>query len=72
MLPEWCKAQDTWNDLCDYFSSEEFNIDSNRNRENRTKSGSQPGHFGGSASATKHRDQMVKLEENLYTILINF
>jgi phosphoglucomutase len=69
MVPHWCTTPKYWEELCDIFATEEFKSLSEQNKINRCASGLTVCHFGGSASAYQHTQNLVNITYNPHTEL---
>ncbi|KAF3338358.1 Plant transposase (Ptta/En/Spm family) [Carex littledalei] len=59
MVPYWCNTPQHWYDLCDIWSSTDWQYLSAKNKENRSGTGQLVHHHAGSKPVYKHREQMV-------------
>lgn len=55
----WCLNPKFWHELCDIFGSTDWQDLSKKNKKNRTGSGLEVAHYGGSASMHQHQKKLV-------------
>lgn len=69
-VPKWCVTPVNWRGLCDIFFSDEWQLVSKQNQQNRLGDGNPISHYAGSASAHQHFEKLVGFRKLIYPILL--